>query len=208
VTKNRVEQLFAASDGVGAFADGYFAYLGDVLSRVDRSAIASLVNALVAARENGRRIYILGNGGSAATAGHFANDLLVSVRPKGRPFLAQSLSENTATITAVSNDFGYENVFLKQLEHRVTTDDLVIAFSASGNSPNVLKAVDYANTCGCLTVGFTGFDGGELRRRCTLSIHVPTETGEYGPAEDAHLALEHMVTNYLMLRLRQPDSED
>jgi D-sedoheptulose 7-phosphate isomerase len=208
VTQNRVEQLFAASDDVGAFADGYFAYLGDVLARVDRSAIASLVYALLVAREAGRRIYILGNGGSAATAGHFANDLLVSVRTIGRPFLAQSLSENTATITAVSNDFGYENVFLKQMEGRIVPDDLVIAFSASGNSPNVLLAIDYANTCGCLTVGFTGFDGGELRRRCTLSVHVPTEPGEYGPAEDAHLALEHMLTNYLLLRLRQPDSEN
>jgi len=203
----RVETLFRNAPDVAAFAEGYFTYLHEVLARVDGAALDRVVDALLGAREDGRQIYLMGNGGSAATAGHFANDLLVSVRIEGKPFLATSLSENTAVLTAVSNDFGYEEVFFRQLEGRVSNGDLVLAFSASGNSPNVLKAVRYANASGALTIGFTGFDGGALREESSLSVHVPTGLGEYGPAEDAHLAIDHMLTNYLTLALRPRAAE-
>jgi D-sedoheptulose 7-phosphate isomerase len=165
-----------------------------------------VIDALLETRDRGGHIYTLGNGGSAATAAHFANDLVVSVRAEGAPFRAVCLSANVPVLTAVSNDYGYDQVFVHQLRGRIDQDDLVIAFSASGNSPNVVAAVEYAATCGATTIGFSAFDGGVLRERARVCVHVPTFRGEYGPAEDAHLALEHMLTAWLAHTLRSRSS--
>ena len=201
--QNRVEALFSAAESLDGFAQSYFSYLGEVLARVDRAALTRVVNALLAARASGGTIYTLGNGGSAATAAHFANDLVVSVKAPGPPFRAQSLSANVPILTAVSNDFGYDRVFVHQLEGRLSNRDVVIAFSASGNSPNVVEAIRYAAQCGAATIGFSSFDGGALKELSAISVHVPTQRGEYGPAEDAHLALEHMLTSWLALTLKE-----
>jgi D-sedoheptulose 7-phosphate isomerase len=191
---NRVEELFTDRDSGAQYADGYLRYLSEVLASIDREAIAAFADALLAARSRGARIFFLGNGGSAATASHWVNDL---TRWRGRPFRALSLTENVAVLTAVANDYGYDHVFKQQLETLMGPGDMVVAISASGNSRNVIEAIEYANANGGVTVGLTGFDGGRLREIAQIVVHAPTNKGEYGPAEDVHTILDHLVTSYL-----------
>lgn len=191
---NRVEQLFVERPTGADYADGYLRYLTEVLAALDRDAIAAFGDALLAARERGARIFFVGNGGSAATASHFVNDL---TRWRNRPFRALSLTENVALLTALANDFGYEHVFVRQLETLMAPGDVVVAISASGNSPNIVSAIEYANAHGAVTIGLTGFDGGMLREMAQIVVHAPTNPGEYGPAEDVHMVLDHLVTSYL-----------
>lgn len=191
---NEMEAIYGRSPSGSAFADGYLQYLTKVLEQIDREAIARFADTLLAARERNARIFFLGNGGSAATASHWVSDL---TRWRGRPFRALSLTENVAVLTAVANDYGYQDVFRQQLENLMGPGDVVVAISASGNSPNVIGAVEYANQHGAVTVGLTGFDGGRLREIAQIHVHAPTQHGEYGPAEDVHMILDHLVTSYL-----------
>lgn len=198
-----VERALDAANGPSAFARGYLAYLGNVLERIDVAAIDGVVEALLAARADDRAIFVLGNGGSAATASHLVNDLAGGMPTSSRRFRIFSLVDNAALLSAVANDYGYEHVFVRQLEGVLRPRDVVIAISASGNSRNVVRAVAHAKAVGAITIGLTGFDGGQLRRLVEIDVHVPTDHGEYGPAEDAHLALAHVITNYLRLTARR-----
>ena len=180
-----------------AFAAGYIARLRDVLALISLDEVASFIRIVVEARDRGAMIFFLGNGGSAATASHFANDVAVGGRNPGKPFRAMSLTDNVAVLTAVANDRGYDRIFIEQLEILMQPGDVVVAISASGNSPNVLRAVEYANASG-ITVGLTGFDGGKLRQIAQYGAHVPTEKGAYGLVEDAHMALDHLLGAYLI----------
>ena len=180
-----------------AFAETYIARLREVLDRMQPAAIAAFVEILLDARERGARIFFIGNGGSAATATHFANDIALGSRAWDRPFHALSLTDNVACVTAIANDYGYEQVFAVQLKTQMVPGDVVVAISASGNSPNVVKAIEHANAHGGVTVALTGFDGGRLRQIAQLSVHVPSHHGEYGPVEDVHLILDHVVAAYL-----------
>lgn len=191
---NQVEALSKTGPTGAQFADGYLRYLTQVLALIDRESVARMAEALLDARERNDRIFFLGNGGSAATATHWVSDL---TRWRGRPFRAVSLTENVAVLTAVANDHGYEHVFRRQLETLMGPGDVVVAISASGQSPNVLRAVEYANENGAVTVGLTGFDGGRLSEIAQITVHAPTNPGEYGPAEDVHMILDHLVTAYL-----------
>jgi D-sedoheptulose 7-phosphate isomerase len=148
-------------------------------------------------RRNRNTIFFIGNGGSAATASHFANDLQIGTRSPDLPFKAISLSDNQAIITAVGNDFGYEEIFSKQLEALMEKGDLLVAISASGNSPNIVKGCLVAKQKSCLVVGLTGFDGGQLKKLSNLNIHIPSQKGEYGPVEDLHMIVNHLIGSYL-----------
>ncbi|MEO5364135.1 MAG: SIS domain-containing protein [Magnetococcus sp. DMHC-8] len=199
---NAVEQLFQLSSTPNGFAQGYCDYLGQLFKRLDYVQIGAFIDTLLQARQRGARIFFIGNGGSAATASHFANDIAIGSRSRVRPFRAVSLCDNLALITAIGNDFGYDQVFVRQLENQMDAGDVVVAISASGNSPNLLRAIEYAREHGGLTVGLTGFDGGQLRGMVQLSVHVPSNPGEYGPVEDVHMILDHLVGGYLMLSVR------
>ncbi len=193
---------YRQSDSKEDFADRYLSYMGDLLGQVDRPAVARILEAFLAAHQADRTIYFLANGGSAAVASHFVNDLGIGTRAEGeRPFRAVSLVDNIPTLTAVGNDEGYEKIFVRPLEAVLEPDDVVVAMSVSGNSPNVIEAVQYAQEVGALVIGCTGFDGGELRRLADVSLHTPTPRGEYGPVEDVFAVLDHLVYTYLrMLR--------
>jgi len=194
---HRIEELYAERPDAADFARGYLNYVTDVLSRLDARAIAAFIDALMRARELNARIFFLGNGGSASTASHFALDIAVGSGSWQTPFRAISLVDNPATLTALANDFGYEDVFVRQLRVQMAPGDVVVAISVSGNSPNVLAAVEYANANGAVTVGLTGFDGGRLGEIAKLVVHAPTNVGEYGPAEDVHMILDHLVAAFL-----------
>ncbi|WP_130472121.1 D-sedoheptulose-7-phosphate isomerase [Candidatus Magnetaquicoccus inordinatus] len=200
---NRIDSLFAENRDPAAFAGGYLRYLAQLCAKMDPQEIGRFMEVLLQARERGARIFFLGNGGSAATASHFANDIAIGTRSREKPFRAISLCDNLAMITAIGNDYGYEQIFLRQLENQMQEGDVVVAISASGNSPNVLQAVEFANSRGNVTVGLTGFAGGRLREIVGISVHVPTLPGEYGPVEDLHMIIDHLVGAFLMQRVRQ-----
>ena len=195
-----IEEIRKNTSTVASFASEYFKYLAHVLSQIDIGEIEKFVQILVDARDRDARVFFLGNGGSAATATHFANDLAIGVGNSNKPFKAISLADNVAAITAAGNDYGYDEIFMRQLKAQMVKGDVVVAISVSGNSPNVMKAVEWANANGGITIGLTGFDGGRLRRTASHCVHVPTEKGEYGPAEDAHMVLDHLLYSYLLKR--------
>ena len=180
------------------YAGDYVKKLTDLLNSLDFAEIDKVVELLIDARDRGATIFFLGNGGSAATASHFANDLGVCASPEGKkPFRAISLASNMAYVTCLGNDLGYENIFIGQLRNLMRPGDIVVAISASGNSPNAIKAVDYANQHGATSVGIVGFYGGLMKKKAQHVIHVKSERGEYGPVEDVHMALDHLISTYL-----------
>ncbi|MEO8069969.1 MAG: SIS domain-containing protein [Acidobacteriota bacterium] len=183
-----------------AFARAYADRLISLLNDLDETQVAAAIDQIWAARESGARIFLVGNGGSAATASHFANDLTVGACGGAKPFRAISLVDNTALLTCLANDFGYPQVFVKQLETQMTPGDVVVALSASGNSENILRAVEFANARGNATIAVVGFDGGRLLRIAGTAVHMRTALGEFGPAEDLHLILDHVITGFLAKR--------
>ena len=199
---SHLKQFFDDAGGsFGQFSKYYTDYFSELTKVVDVASVEALVNLLLEARERGATIFIIGNGGSASTASHLALDMRLCTGVNYEPFRALSLADSASYITALGIDDGYENIFVNQLKNLYKTGDVLVAFSASGNSPNILKTIDYVNSKGGKTFGLLGFDGGEAKKRCYQSITVTTPKGEYGPVESLHLLLVHVVSNYLSCRL-------
>ncbi|MBX3021650.1 MAG: SIS domain-containing protein [Bdellovibrionales bacterium] len=195
---NRVEQMFAESSSPMEFAQKYFQYLAELMGKMDPKPVGQFIEAVEQARATKNQIFFLGNGGSAATASHFANDFVGGPRCWDNAYRALSLTDNSALVTAIGNDHGYDKIFELQLRALMREGDVVVGISASGNSPNVLAAMRYAAANGAVTVGLTGFDGGELAKISQINIHVPTAKGEYGPVEDLHMVIDHLTSGYLV----------
>jgi D-sedoheptulose 7-phosphate isomerase len=193
---NNIDRFFTP-DPV-EFARAYLEYVQTVLRRIDVGEIASFIRTLLDARERGATVFFMGNGGSAATASHFANDLAIGTNDYERPFRAVSLADNVAILTAIGNDFGYDEIFVRQVRVLGKRGDVLVGISASGNSPNLLKAFAYADSAGIASVAITAFDGGKMKTAAKQGIHVPTGLKEYGPAEDAHMVLDHLIGAYLI----------
>jgi D-sedoheptulose 7-phosphate isomerase len=194
---NKQNELLTEFKDAESFAQNYFNYLNQVFSKINIKEIVSLINILIDARQRGAHIFFMGNGGSASTASHFANDIAIGTRSWDKPFRATSLTDNQSMVTAIANDDGYKNIFIQQLQVLMARGDVVVAISASGNSENILRAVEHANNCGGVTVGITAFDGGKLQKEVQHYVHIPTKKGEYGPAEDSHMAINHLVGAYI-----------
>ncbi len=171
----------------------YLQEVGEMVRAIPRDGVRQVVEAVREARDSGRRVFIMGNGGSAATASHMACDLAKTAITKGKRRLkAVALTDNAPLLTAWGNDAAYEDVFAEQLRNLAEPGDLVIAISGSGNSPNVLKASELAREVGAKTVGFTGRPGGRLKELVDISVVVPAVRIEQ--AEDGHMILDHVVT--------------
>ena len=176
------------------FAKNYIKRLISTLESIDTITIEKIMFQL---EKTTGRIYIMGNGGSAATASHMVNDLGVGLKRRElQKFDVTSLSDNTPVCSAIANDIGYENVFYMQLKDILKKDDLLIAISCSGNSQNIIKAVEYAKEQHVPIIGITGFDGGKLKQLSDINFHVDTKTGEYGLVEDVHMILDHIIYSY------------
>ena len=170
---------------------GYISHLQGVLERLSLADVRQSIDLVMETYQADRQIFVIGNGGSASTASHVANDLGKGASVSGRRrFRVVSLTDNVATMTAWSNDVSYDDVFVEQLKNLINPGDLVIGISASGNSENVLRAIRHAKVVGCKTIGWIGFDGGELRQLADVSIVV--DSNDYGPVEDVHLILNHI----------------
>ena len=164
----------------------------ETLRALDVEAINEALNLLLEAFENGNTVYIFGNGGSSATASHFQNDFNKGVSEHTqRKFNFLCLNDNVSTIMAVANDIGFEEVFRFQLLGHLKPGDLVMAISGSGNSKNVINAVEYAKSCGNQVIGLTGFDGGKLREIADVSLHVPVNSMQI--TEDIHMVFDHLM---------------
>lgn len=172
--------------------DTYILELQNTLMQLPTARIQEAIDLLVEARTERRQVFIMGNGGSASTASHFVCDLAKNTRNPELPnFRVIGLTDNMAIFSALANDDGYENVFAQQLASFVEADDIVIGISASGNSANVLNAIELGNKVGARTIGMTGFDGGQLRKMVDIDIHIPSDCIEH--VEDIHLMLEHLI---------------
>ncbi|OHA91065.1 MAG: hypothetical protein A2665_01060 [Candidatus Zambryskibacteria bacterium RIFCSPHIGHO2_01_FULL_46_30] len=184
------------------FFKEYAKYLSKLLNNLDFKAIRDVAHLILQQAKKGRTVYLIGNGGSATTASHFATDLMHCGLLNHRPIIrAISLSDNLSLITAMGNDKGFEHIFSHQLERVADKDDILIAISASGNSKNLIEAFKTAKKMDVTTVAFLGFDGGKLMKMADHVIHVGTPKGEYGPVEDTHLFLDHMLSFYMGLLL-------
>ncbi|OGO52446.1 MAG: hypothetical protein A2148_02710 [Chloroflexi bacterium RBG_16_68_14] len=179
----------------------YIDALHGVLARLDTDVVDAITEVLLRARDQGRTVFIIGNGGSPATSAHMATDLCKVTAVDGQPGVrAVSLPDNVALLTAWSNDAAYEYSFSGPLQAYLEPGDVLIAISASGRSPNVLEATRLANRMGAVTIGLTGFGGGELVRIAQISL--VADAHDYGLVEDAHLAVNHALTAAVKARLR------
>jgi len=169
----------------------------EAIERIDLDKVNQAIDWFREAREAGRGIYVCGNGGSAATASHFVCDMVkgASFNRETR-FRILTLTDSMPTITAYSNDLAYESVFVEQLRNFAQPGDLFAAISGSGNSPNVLRAMEYATSTGCRTIALTGRDGGKLGPLAQLNIQV--DVPHMGRIEDAHMIVCHMIAYYFM----------
>jgi D-sedoheptulose 7-phosphate isomerase len=180
------------SDPIG----DYLFNLGEVIRNISHEQVWSVVNVLMCAWRERKRIYLIGNGGSATTASHMANDLNKYTIVSGKPrFKAISLCDNVPLITAWSNDTSYEDIFVQQLEGFLEQGDVVIGISTSGNSPNVVKALSMAKRYGAKTIGFTGDHGGQLKDIVDNCIFIPSS--HIGQQEDGHMILDHVIASTL-----------
>jgi D-sedoheptulose 7-phosphate isomerase len=169
-----------------------------LLGQMDLDAIERIVEHLRLARDSAATVYVAGNGGSAATASHWVNDLGKATQRSGcGPIRVMCLSDNSPWLTAIANDEGYDRVFSGQLENFTQGGDVLVVISASGNSPNLVRAVEVARRRGAVTIGLLGFDGGVLRDRVSECVWLSTQEGEYELVEDGHSVICHILTSCL-----------
>lgn len=167
------------------------------IESVDLDKVSEAIELFRRVRSQGRHIFVCGNGGSAATASHFVCDILKGASfNRTERFRITALNDSLPTLTAYSNDVNYDCVFAEQLKNFAQPGDLVVAISGSGNSPNVIQAVEYGNQAGCTTIALTGRDGGKLGQLAQLQIHVPH--AHMGRIEDVHMMILHMIGYYFM----------
>jgi len=181
--------------------DNYLKGLTRALARIDRAVFVAVVDTVKQAHAADKVVYICGNGGSAATASHMANDLLKApAQATGcRPIRAIALTDCVPLMTALANDLDYSQIFARQLGALGREGDLLITISASGNSPNVLEAAQTARKMGMKVVGLTGFQGGKLKDLVDIHLNVPSTT--IAIVEDAHLIIEHALVETLKVSL-------
>ncbi|HTS20096.1 MAG TPA: SIS domain-containing protein [Verrucomicrobiae bacterium] len=191
------------------FARDYLNGLKDLLDRLPLEPIDDIIGMIERARDEGRQVFVIGNGGSAATASHMMNDLCKGTLghkgdapwPRMRVI---ALTDNVSLMTAWANDTDYNHVFSEPLKNLAQRGDVLVAISASGNSPNIIAAVEAAKQIGVTVIGLAGFTGGKLSKMADVVLVVPSDG--YGPVEDVHMILDHIITSYLYEKLKATHS--
>ena len=202
---NNIDKVCGNSKDAGEFAHRYFAYLKQVLDSIGEDDMNKLVSEFEAARVSGATIFVAGNGGSATTATSMANDIGFDIIKKtgtDKPFRVLALTDNNSVITAISNDVGYDNIFVNQLKIHYRQGDKLLVISASGNSRNLVLAAEWVKQKGGTVIGFLGFEGGRLKEISDVVLHAKSVAGEYGPVEDAHLVLNHILAHWFQCKLK------
>ena len=179
------------------FLDKYKSSLHQAIDGIDLAKVQQAIDLFSSARANGKHIFICGNGGSASSSSHFVCDMVKGASfNKPARFKIMALTDQLPAITAYANDVSYDSVFVEQLRNFAEPGDLFMGISGSGNSPNVLRAIEYANSLGCQTIALTGRDGGQLAPMAKLNIHVAVP--HMGRIEDAHMIVCHMIAYSFM----------
>ncbi|MAV76751.1 MAG: sugar isomerase [Candidatus Marinimicrobia bacterium] len=194
------------SKNFSEFTDSYIEYLSEVFSKVSKKNLDNLEKTLEIIRKKSANLFVIGNGGGAATATTMANDLGFDIlkKTKAKKILKiYSLSDNNAVSTAIANDTGFENLFVNQLKIHFKKNDYLLIFSASGNSKNLVSAAKWVKKKKGKVIGILGFSGGKLKSLCDLCIHIPTEKGEYGPVEDIQLMINHMLAHWFQTKIKK-----
>lgn len=193
-----------------AQADFVTSYLGKMVAlmgRIPQEPLVKMLQVLEDAHAQRRRVFIVGNGGSASTASHMANDFVKgSCKYGGTPLRAISLTDCVPLMTAIANDEAYSEIFSGQLEPLAEKGDVLIAITGSGNSPNVVRALETAKKAGLTTIGLLGMGGGKCAALTDVTLIVPSQ--EYGPIEDVHLMVNHLVTSYFQQKQRRPATSE
>ncbi|MGI8991585.1 MAG: D-sedoheptulose-7-phosphate isomerase [Bryobacteraceae bacterium] len=180
-----------------AFAEQYRTDLVATIEKIDANRVQQAIRLFEAARDDGKHIFVCGNGGSASTASHFACDMVKGASyQRDRRFRIMALTDQLPTLTAYANDVSYDSVFVEQLRNFAQPGDLFMGISGSGNSPNVIQAMEYAHATGCHTIALTGRDGGKLGPLAELNIQIPVP--HMGRIEDAHMIVCHMIAYRFM----------
>ncbi len=173
-------------------AQDYFTTMNEVISAIDYKIIDELVDKLVQAQKENRKVFVFGNGGSASTSGHFGLEFVMTGAPGGPKALqVHSLSDNVGLLTALANDTSYAEIFRYQLNAFAVAGDIAIAITGSGNSPNIVNACQWAKENGVTVVALTGFSGGKVQELADIQIHVPSNN--YGIIEDLHMSIGHII---------------
>lgn len=192
-----------------SYFDSYIHNLKATLDEIDYEAVNRVISALLKARAEDRQIFIFGNGGSAATASHFACDLAKGTvnyeQLRFKRFRARSITDNAALLSAIGNDSSFDQIFAEQLKNDLNPGDVVIGISASGNSPNIIKAFEFARTVNARTIGLLGFTGGRARQLSDL--HITISSWNYGIAEDFHLIVQHIMTQIIRRMLKGEEKQ-
>lgn len=186
----------------------YRRVLQECLASIDPVKVCGAVELFQRAREHGATVFVAGNGGSATTASHMVTDLMFG-RGLPEPGLrVVGLADNQAVITATANDVAYEEVFARQIRRLARPGDVLVLISASGNSPNIVEAAKAARELEVCVIGLSGFDGGALADLSDVSIHVASPPEAYGPVEDVHLVVNHMLVAALATEQLATDTRD
>lgn len=187
------------------FFSDYSKRLSRILASTDWTAVAQLAAAMQACWRDGRQVYFCGNGGSAGNAVHLANDFLYGIAKRtGGGMRVHALSANAAVLTCLANDLGYDQIYSEQLAVLGRSGDILIALSGSGNSPNIVKAIEQANATGIKTYAVLGYSGGKCRELADVAIHFPVDDMQI--AEDLQLVVGHMLMQWLHVNPPQGDS--
>ena len=193
-----IEQKQLLEGSLKHLINNYLDELKTTLDKLDRQEIENFIKILINARDNNKTIFVMGNGGSASTASHFVCDFSKGLSyGKDNRFKMISLNDNLPIMTAYANDISYENIFLEQLKNLFQKGDVVIGISGSGNSKNVLNAIKYANENGGVTIGITGYNGGELKQITNHSVN--TNIPDMQITEDIHMILDHLTNRVINL---------
>ncbi len=186
---------------IGHEVEQFFSKVIDTLHRLERQNLIRLTDILLKAYRNERTVFVFGNGGSASTASHLCGDFIKGISfDLDKRFKAVCLNDNIPALMAIANDISYDDIFVEQLKNYLKKDDVVIGISCSGNSNNVIKALEYANKTGAVTVAFCGFNGGRIKDLTHLAIHADINDMEV--SEDIHLIVAHCLKQILIKILR------
>ena len=200
-----INNLAKSSKSISEFATNYINYLHKIFQSIDKKQLEKLRKELDSARKNGNTIFLIGNGGSATTATSMANDLgfdIIKKTKTNKPFRFMALTDSNSVITAISNDLNYSEIFINQLKIHFRKGDKLIAISASGNSENLIKAVNWVKKKRGKIISFLGFEGGKLLKLSDVSIHIKSSNGDYGPVEDSHLIINHILAHWFQAHIK------
>ncbi len=202
MTLNRIEKSLKEQISISDFYRSYQQTVSELLEKVPTQILEEVGYVFKEAHQNSRNIFIIGNGGSAATANHFATDLMLGPTKYGKTgFKAHSLCTNNSINTAISNDNGFDEIFTRQLKALANEDDILFIISASGNSKNLLNTIELCQEKKIRTIALLGFNGGALKDKVRHPIYIPSEDKDYGPIEDVHSILQHCLANWLISQI-------